>query len=210
MSYSFNSASSQYLTENYNFSINLPITLSCWIKISSTPSALQRIMGVQAFQGTNGRLTMLIDTSRRILATHVTKTNSYTATSFASVVVGEWTHVVARFVSLSSRNAFVNGASGSNSTTAVGDQDPFTVIQVGSSNYSVFFNGKIANVGIWERIVTNPEITSLATGLACNKIRNNNLIFYAPLIRDLNDLKNGQITNMNGATQDSDHPRIYL
>lgn len=210
MSYLFTASSSQYITEDYNFSVNLPITMSCWIKISSTPAALQRIMGVQAFFGTNGRLTMLIDTSRRILATHVTKTNSYTATSFASVALNTWTHVLARFTNDLSRNAFVNGASGSNSTQAVGGQDPFTVIQVGSSNYSVFFNGKIANVGIWERFVTNDEITSLSRGIACNKINNNNLVFYAPLIRDLNDLKGGQLTNMNGATQDADHPRVYL
>jgi hypothetical protein len=210
MSYSFTAASSQYLTEDYNFSVNTPITMSCWIKISATPSATQRIMGVQAFQGTNGRMTMLIDTSRRILATHVTKTTSQTATSFASVPTNTWTHVVARFISNSTRNAFVNGASGSNNTAITGGQDPFTVIQIGASNYSVFFNGLIANVGIWERVVTNPEITSLATGIACNKIINDNLVFYAPLIRDLNDLKGGTITNMNGSTQSSDHPRLYL
>jgi hypothetical protein len=210
MSYSFTAASSQYLTEDYNFSVNMPIAMSCWIKISATPSATQRIMGVQAFQCTNGRMTMIIDTSRRILATHVTKTNSYTATSFVSVQLNTWTHVLTRFTNDLSRNAFVNGASGSNSTQAVGGQDPFTVIQIGASNYSVFFDGSIANVGIWERFVTNDEITSLAKGIACNKINNNNLVFYAPLIRNLNDLKGGQITNMNGSTQSSDHPRIYI
>lgn len=210
MSYSFNAASSQYLGKDYNFSVNVPITMCCWIKISSTPSALQRIMGVQALQGTNGRLTMLIDTSRRIQATHVTKTNSYTATSFASVPLNTWTHVAARFVSLSQRDAYINGTPTSSFVTANGGQDPFTTLQIGASNYSVFFNGQIANVGIWERVVANIDMASLATGIACNKIGNHNLVFYAPLIRDLNDLKDGQITNTNGVTQSSDHPRIYL
>lgn len=210
MSYSFNSASSQYLTEDYNFSVNLPITMSCWIKISSTPAASQRIMGVQAFQGTNGRMTMGINTSRQITASHVAKTSSAIATSTATVPINTWTHVAVRFISDSERAAFVNGSATSNFSTPAGGQDPFTLIQIGASNYSVFFNGQIANVGIWERNVAVREILSLSSGAACSKISNNGLVFYAPLIRDLNDLKGGQLTNMNGATQSSDHPRIYL
>ena len=45
--------------------------------------------------------------------------------------------------------------------------------------------------------------------MTCDKVRPQNLVFYAPLVRDLIDAKGGLvITNNNGATV-ATHPRIY-
>ena len=45
--------------------------------------------------------------------------------------------------------------------------------------------------------------------MTCDKIRPQNLVFYAPLVRDLIDQKGGlTITNNNAATV-ANHPRIY-
>lgn len=67
----------------------------------------------------------------------------------------------------------------------------------------------MAEVGIWNVALTQPEIASLAKGITCDKIRPQNLVFYAPLVRDLIDAKGGRaITNNNGATV-APHPRIY-
>lgn len=42
-----------------------------------------------------------------------------------------------------------------------------------------------------------------------DKIRPQSLVFYSPLVRDLNDQKGGlTITNNNGATV-ANHPRVY-
>jgi hypothetical protein len=50
---------------------------------------------------------------------------------------------------------------------------------------------------------------SLSQGASPALVRPDNLAFYAPLIRDLQDLRGGlAITNNNGATV-VDHPRIY-
>ncbi len=70
-------------------------------------------------------------------------------------------------------------------------------------------DGRIAEVGIWNAALTAEEIASLAKGMTCDKVRPQNLVFYAPLVRDLVDQKGGlTITNNNGATV-ADHPRVY-
>ena len=70
-------------------------------------------------------------------------------------------------------------------------------------------NGDIAEVGIWNIALTADEIASLAKGITCDKIRPQSLVFYAPLVRNLQDVKGGlTITNNNGATV-SNHPKVY-
>lgn len=71
------------------------------------------------------------------------------------------------------------------------------------------YDGLIAEVGIWNAALTPAEVASLAKGMTCDKIRPQNLAFYAPLVRDLNTQKGGLIiTNNNGATV-ATHPRVY-
>ena len=71
------------------------------------------------------------------------------------------------------------------------------------------FTGSLAEVGIWNAALTADEVASLADGMTCNKIRPQSLVFYAPLVRDLIDVKGGlTITNNNSATVAA-HPRVY-
>jgi len=70
-------------------------------------------------------------------------------------------------------------------------------------------DGLIAEVGIWNAALTADEIASLAAGMTCDKVRPQSLVFYAPLVRDLVDVKGGlTITNNNTATV-ANHPRVY-
>lgn len=72
-----------------------------------------------------------------------------------------------------------------------------------------FGNGRYAEVGIWNAALTAAEVASLAKGMTCDKIRPQNLVFYAPLVRDLIDAKGGlTITNNNSSTV-AEHPRVY-
>jgi hypothetical protein len=71
------------------------------------------------------------------------------------------------------------------------------------------FNGLMADIGIWNVGLTAAEIASLAKGMACDKVRPQSLVFYAPLARDLIDVRGGRtITNNNTATV-ANHTRIY-
>ncbi len=72
-----------------------------------------------------------------------------------------------------------------------------------------YMNGLLAEVGIWNVALTAEEIASLAKGMTCDKVRPQSLVFYAPLVRNLQDVKGGlTITNNNTATV-ADHPRVY-
>jgi hypothetical protein len=67
----------------------------------------------------------------------------------------------------------------------------------------------MAEVGVWTTNLNVDEITSLAKGMPCNSVRPSSLSFYAPLVRDLIDIRGGvTITNNNTATVAA-HPRIY-
>jgi hypothetical protein len=79
-----------------------------------------------------------------------------------------------------------------------------------SAGVDVFARGVIAETGVWNVTLTADEIASLAKGVACNLVRPQSLVFYAPLVRNLIDVRGGRaITNNNGATV-VNHPRIYL
>jgi hypothetical protein len=95
---------------------------------------------------------------------------------------------------------------GSNQTLATAASNLF----IGANSFpGQFLEGRIADVGIWNAALTAEEIASLADGMTCDKIRPQSLVFYAPLVRDLIDVKGGlTITNNNSATV-ANHPRVY-
>jgi hypothetical protein len=72
-----------------------------------------------------------------------------------------------------------------------------------------YANGRIADVGVWSAALNADEILSLSKGVTCDKVRPQSLVFYAPLVRELQDVKGGlTITNNNTATV-ANHPRVY-
>ena len=78
-----------------------------------------------------------------------------------------------------------------------------------NTTIALHYTGRIADAAIWNAALTAAEIASLAKGMTCDKIRPQNLVFYAPLVRDLNDQKGGlTITNNNAATVAA-HTRVY-
>ena len=90
------------------------------------------------------------------------------------------------------------------SSTSIGVQQQNGVINTGTH-----FDGLIAEAGIWNVALTDDEIASLAKGMTCNLVRPQSLVFYAPLIRELQDIKGGlTLTNNNTATV-ADHTRVY-
>jgi len=127
--------------------------------------------------------------------------NSESPTTFGA---NEWVHLAAVFSSTTSRRAYLNGVGGTLNTFDVGTQEDTVNILVGNLTA-----GRIAEAAIWSAALSADEIASLAKGVTCGKVRPQSLIYYAPLIRDLQDLRGGlTITNTNSATV-TNHPRVY-
>ena len=149
-----------------------------WFSTNGTSNTLQAIS-----RGTNGAFT------------------AAGPTTFGS---NQWVHLAVVFTSETSRQAYLDGTSGTVSTDNLGTQEDTVNIRVGTSAI-----GRVAEAAIWSVALTAAEIASLAKGVTCDKVRPQSLIYYAPLIRDLQDVKGGlSIINLNDATV-ANHPRVY-
>lgn len=107
-------------------------------------------------------------------------------------------------------SAFTNGT-GKATTSSPGfpNVNAVAIAQIiQSGNPTNILSGQIAEAAIWNVALTDAEIASLAAGFTPDQIRPQSLQFYAPLVRDLVDVRGGRtITNVNSATV-ATHPRI--
>lgn len=138
----------------------------------------------------------------------------YFAATITGATTGVWMHAAATFTGSTSRSAYINGSSKGTNTQAVSFSGSPTLIRIGSLAYNAPtgiqapFNGLIAESAIWDTNLTDTEIASLAAGFTPDKIRPQSLQFYAPLVRNIVDVRgNRSIANNNGATV-AQHPRV--
>lgn len=207
MAYEFNGYT-QYLSTASSPNLNVPMTLACFGKTAATGPKSAISVG-QSGTGTH-RQQMQFSTEN-ITATTIGSSGVSSAVSSVVAASGQWTHACAVHSNSSSRIIYVNGIN-TGSNTNNNTTNNANAIYIGARNSNgigLYFIGDLAEVGIWNAALTAAEIASLAKGMTCDKIRPQNLVFYAPLVRDLQDTKGGlTITNNNGATV-APHPRIY-
>lgn len=217
MAYSFTAASSMNMSTGSSPITAEPITIAAWFyRLTNTSQAGICALNTLIDSTTNRtRFLSLSGGSSNLIA--VARDNNTLAPLAATnssfpYSLNTWVHGCAVFASNSSRTAYHSGGnSGSNSTVTMSDPG-LNDITIGSRNNfvgpGVFMNGLIAEVGIWNVALTVAEISSLSKGFACNRIRPQSLVFYAPLTRNLTDAKGRPITATNGPTV-ANHPRIY-
>jgi hypothetical protein len=217
MAYSFTAANSQSLTTSSSPVTDFPCTLACWVQVSST-SANNVLISLQD-SGATSRIALshngTTNPKRSVQGALFSSSGSFSGICFstASYSANTWYHAAVTINSSNISTAFFNGAAGG--TTGSGAIQPTGVdaVLLGTSEISgtkqLFHGGLLAEVGIWNVALTAAEIASLADGMTCDKVRPQSLVFYAPLVRDLVDVKGGlTITNNNSATV-ANHPRVY-
>jgi hypothetical protein len=199
-----------------------PLTMACWMRVANNNfSGALITLGVNA--GAD-RFQMFVDaTSGGGRAAAAVVASGVASESRKGFVTGSinspptsnvWYHICSTYESNSSRQIYINASTENSALTNPGTYNPGGInsCDIGArwaTTLGNYFNGQIAEVGIWSAALTAAEIASLAKGMTCNKVRPQSLVFYAPLVRDLNDQKGGLvITNNNGATV-SNHPRVY-
>jgi hypothetical protein len=211
MAYQFASASSRFLSADAPAS-GTPMTIAAWF--FPTAFSSQVIGCVGAVIGTHrNQLTYVGEFAGRPMRAFAVGSAGNVQAEGGSTTLNAWNHACAVFSSATFREIFVNGISGATNSSNLGTQNAATGSQIGartaSNATSFYFNGNIAEVGIWNAALAADEIASLARGMTCDKVRPQSLVFYAPLIRDLIDAKGGlTITNNNGATV-ANHTRVY-
>jgi hypothetical protein len=212
MAYNFTTASSQYLSTATAPSLTYPVTIAAWCKPSNTGTD-SIVCSLNKNSGAFARLVLLRGSDNKFRAQDFGGGN-IAAAGATTVSANTLYHAAAVFESFVSRIIYVNGTNdGSNTTNQSPDfSNPDEILvgaRRGSGGVGLYFSGDIAEVGIWNVALTADEIASLADGITCDKVRPSALVFYAPLVRNLQDVRGAlTITNNNTATV-AVHPRVY-
>jgi hypothetical protein len=207
-------ASGQRITAANAVVSNAPCTLACWAKTTNLTDALTllSVSNGGAFAWMN--LLAYGSVAGDPVAAYITLGDT-TATTTSGYVSDTWFHAAATFNGNSPMNlaAFFNGGSkGTNSRnytplginrTTIG-----ALAAPGGTGFFGHYSGQIAECGIWDIVLSDDEIASLSKGITCDKVRPQNLKFYAPLVREIADYKsNLALTNVN--TTVANHTRVY-
>jgi hypothetical protein len=218
MSYSFTAANSRYLSTSSSPLSAIPMTIAAWF-YSTSATLRQNICSPNTNNSAADNTLALLEfdaaaANDPLRATFRNSTEGSAASASSSAVsINTWNQGVAVFSAQNSRNVYLNRtASGSNSFNFANSTVDFDLVSIGGllrDTAANFFSGQIAETAIWSAALTEDEIDSLAKGFKPTRIRPQSLVFYAPLVRDLQDLKGAlTITNNNSATV-ADHPRVY-
>jgi hypothetical protein len=218
MAYQFTAASSQSLVVGSAPVTAEPLTMACWVRPSVTTN------GVILSIGTNGGTSRwqlnhgatssdFAQNTANIAAFSVDSIGTANGASTDNNVytVNSWVHAASVFSGSNNRVAYANGIAGTSNTISrtVSGVNRLHIAARIATTVGAFASGDIAEVGIWNAALTAAEIASLAAGMTCDKVRPQSLVFYAPLVRELQDVKGGlTITNNNTATV-ANHPRVY-
>jgi hypothetical protein len=216
MAYNFTAASSQYLSTASTPVSSLPCTLACWFRITNTSD---NNLLVTLDSGASSRIQIsnngAASQKRSVQAATFNSSNVFGRIAYSeeSYAANNWYHAAGVFETSTTRNAYFNGNVGTNDGTDGISVSGINKILIGArtsaGTIGQYNNGQIAEVGIWNVALTAAEVASLAKGMTCDKVRPQSLVFYAPLIRNLQDVRGGlTITNNNTATV-AEHPRVY-
>ena len=211
MAYSFSSGSSQYLTTTSTPISSGPFTICAFGTINTT-GTVKTLVSIES--GNSNILYQLFVNGNQNLVFDIVGSSGSATVAFSPPVSFTQTyfHACAVVNSANSRLLYLNGLPSATNTTNVGTT-AVNRINIGSRYYGgslgAYQNGQIAEVGIWNAALTAAEIASLAKGMTCDKIRPQSLVFYAPLVRDLNDQKGGLVITNNNAATVATHPRVY-
>jgi hypothetical protein len=210
MAYEFN-GTNQYLSVPAPIDgLTKPFTLAAWFN----PDNITTNGALIALSPANGNYWGVValgaNAGDPVAAIHSSNAAANTTSGF---VANQWQHACAVFTNIDSRTAYLNG--GNSGTSGAFESSPTAATELLIGNRRIagalgaYMDGKIAEIGIWNAALTAAEVASLAKGMTCDKVRPQNLVFYAPLVRDLVDQKGGlAITNNNSATV-ANHPRVY-
>ena len=209
MSFDFDAASDQFLSAVAPVTTP-PFTLAGWFNAVDDNTQQTIIALIEG--GTNNHFfTMWADgdaaTVNFRIDAGVSSESCHSSTSWSDNV---WHHACAIAYATDSRAAFLNGGGKVTVSTDI-TAASIDELDIGATNRAaVAFecNGLLAEIGLWNLALTDAEVAVLAAGYSPLFVRPQNLVFYAPIVRELVDTVGGAtITNNNTATV-ADHPRM--
>jgi hypothetical protein len=194
----------------------LPLTMAAWFNPDSV-SVDGTIMCLANSAG-NERLSMKaagavagvpVAAEARSAANAANSAN--TSTSYTA---STWQHAVAVYASTTSRTSYLNGGGGVESTTSIAFANGVNRLAIGArlaaGTPGTYLDGRIGEAGLWNVALDLDEIAALAKGLSPLLIRPNSLMFYAPLVRGLTNVRSATLLTSNGSPAVADHSPILM
>jgi hypothetical protein len=208
MAYSFANASTQYLIGTIASGFQAPMTL-CALLYPTNVTAFRSIISITD-EASGNRIAISGDATGPITAATV-NVSAVFATSSANQTINTWQGGAGVFTSASSRAAYVAGGNVGTeaSTLSTANLNRVAIGARFAGSYGATFDGFLAECAIWNVALTAAEVASLAKGFKPSRIRPQSLIFYSPMVRNIQDVRRGvALTNTNSATVAA-HPRVY-
>ncbi len=208
MSFDFDAASDQFLSAAAPVT-GPPLTMAAWFNVTDTTSQKSAVNIIEG--GTNNHFLHLMayeaaKVNFRIDA-GISSESCVSSTSYSS---GTWHHACGIAAAVDDRSVFLDGGGKVlvSTSIAIASIDALGIGALNRAAVAFELDGLIAEVGVWNVALTDAEVAVLAAGYSPLFVRPQNLIFYAPIVRELVDKVGGAtITNNNGATV-ADHPRM--
>jgi hypothetical protein len=215
MARTFVAASSQFLENTTPPLIVPPFTMAAWVKPATLTGGNTgnnpAILTIEATASVDRHL-LFANGTNVFFQTY--NGSSAMATSSTAPSLGVWQHVTGVMASVASRAVYLNGAGKGTDATSLTLGGTLNRFEVGSiyntASRLLFWDGDIAEVGVWNVALTDLDVAILASGISPLLVRPDALVFYAPLLNggspepDIIGRRNLTVTGATLAT----HPRI--
>ena len=200
MAYEF--TSTKYLSSTSPVT-GYPFTIAGWFSISG---AAQNLIIVSEIAGILNNSIGIFAKGNNRIAGYIYTTGYQEVLATGTYANNTWVHACLVASSATSRTIYRDGGN------SVSFNNNLTLPSLGTLSIgftSVSIVGSAADCAVWNTALTDAEVASLGKGFSASLIQPGNLVYYAPLIRDLNDIVGGATITNNGTATVSVHPRIY-
>ena len=212
MSREFDDASSEYLeTDSPPLSGGItPFSYGCWFR-SDDATADQTCLSFCDKDAGNERYQLELrgadDDTIRFMVQNGGAALTNTSTTYSA---NTWHHVMATDDGTDRAVYLDAGGKGSGSLLhGSTNMDRFSIGRAGDATPDTYFSGAIAEISVWNAVLTDAEVAMLAAGYSPLFVRPGNLVYYLDAVRDADqDIVGGiSMTAYNTPTV-SAHPRI--
>lgn len=211
MAYLFDDASSQYLTGNFTMGVGRPITISAWVYVDALTADMTAVsIGDTSSAQNFWQLLIRSNGTGRFRAASSSGVQAATTTATASL--NTWHSLIGVEVSNNNRYVWLDGSSGQN-TNLVNVAPSPTDTRIGAraddGTNPDYFSGRVAEVAVWNGLLTPDAVQSLAAGADPTQIQPGILVEYWPLIRSARGIYGNTLTPTNSPTIAVHSPKIF-
>lgn len=196
-------------------------TRHMWVKSSIAPSnSNYRILGGHVGAGQNPHALLNwnhMSATYSRANQHRANSGAYTPVQFAAPSTGDW-HAMGCTFKSGVMKSWVDGAvSGSASGLPDASATNVEIQLLAAMSYGGALDASsqcaefdVAEYAYWNVELSDAEMAALAKGFKPSRIRPQNLVFYSPCIRGLQELKGGRTLVKQAGTQVATaHPRVF-